>query len=199
MLMENCELRAAARKSLTNNWGMAVVVTLVYSIIVGAASSIPFVGSLVSVFVGIPVMWGLTVLFLGHFRGGQLEVGSLFDGFKDYGRILGTMVLVNVYTFLWTLLLIIPGIIKAYSYGMTAYILKDEPELTFNGAIEKSMQMMEGNKMKLFMLDLSFIGWALLAILTVGIGFLWLIPYMQESRAAFYEDLKKNSVTPVQA
>ena len=195
MLMENCELRATARKSLANNWGMAAICTLVYSIIVGAASSIPFIGTLVYIFVGFPIMWGFIVLFLDHFRGGELELGKMFNGFKDYGRILGTMFLMNVYIFLWSLLLIIPGLIKGYSYAMTPYLLKDEPELSFNAAIEKSMEMMTGNKMKLFLLDLSFIGWMLLCILTLGIGFLWLIPYMQESRVAFYEDLKKNGTS----
>lgn len=200
MLTENCELRTAARKSLTNKWGMAVVSTLVYMVIAGVLSGIPLVGSLISLFVAIPMAWGMTVLFLNSFRGGEIEVGQLFDGFKDYGRVLGTMLLSGIYTFLWALLLIVPGIIKAYSYGMTPYILKDEPELKFNGAIEKSMAMMNGNKMKLFLLDLSFIGWALLSIITLGIGLLWLNPYMFSARAAFYEDLKREAgVAPVQA
>lgn len=84
----------------------------------------------------------------------------------------------------------IPGIIKHYSYAMTDYILKDESELCNNAAIERSMAMMEGNKMKLFLLDLSFIGWAILCLFTFGIGFFVLQPYMQVSHAAFYEDLK---------
>jgi hypothetical protein len=100
------------------------------------------------------------------------------------------MLLQTVYTVLWSLLLVIPGIIKSYSYAMTSFILKDEPEMKNNAAIEKSMAMMEGNKMKLFMLDLSFIGWAILCIFTFGIGFLFLQPYVAISRAAFYEDLK---------
>lgn len=200
MLTENCELRTAARKSLTNKWGMAVVSTLVYMVIAGGLSGIPLVGSLISLFVAIPMGWGITVMFLNSFRGGEIEVGQLFDGFKDYGRVLGTMLLSGIYTCLWSLLLIVPGIIKAYSYGMTSYILKDEPELKFNGAIEKSMAMMDGNKMKLFLLDLSFIGWALLSIITLGIGLLWLYPYMFSAHAAFYEDLKREAgVAPVQA
>lgn len=191
MLTVNCELRAAARKSLVNKWGMAAVVTLVYLVIAGGASSIPFIGSLIAILVSIPLGWGFMILFLNSVRGQEIEVGKLFDGFKDYGRVLGTMLLSGIYTFLWSLLLIVPGIIKAYSYGMTPYILNDEPELKFNAAIEKSMAMMEGKKMKLFMLDLSFIGWCILAILTLCIGLLWLYPYMMSARAAFYEDLKK--------
>lgn len=74
---------------------------------------------------------------------------------------------------------------------MTFYILKDYPELAYNSAIEKSMAMMSGYKMKLFLLDLSFIGWAILCFFTLGIGFLFLGPYVQAAHAAFYEDLKK--------
>ena len=114
----------------------------------------------------------------------------MFEGFHDYGRIFVTKLLQAVYTALWSLLLVIPGIIKSYSYAMTDFILKDEPEMKNNAAIEKSMVMMDGNKMKLFMLDLSFIGWAILCLFTFGIGFFFLQPYMQASHAAFYEDLK---------
>ena len=120
----------------------------------------------------------------------ELEQYSLNAGFQEYSRILTTKLLQAVYTFLWSLLLLIPGIIKHYSYAMTDYILKDEPELCNNAAIERSMAMMEGNKMKLFLLDLSFIGWAILCLFTFGIGFFVLQPYVQVSHAAFYEDLK---------
>lgn len=192
MLTSNCELRAMARKSLRNKWGMAVLATLVFLVLVAGLGSIPLVGWIVSVLVGIPLAWGYAVVFLRSFCGEELEIGKMFDGFGDYGRILGTMLLVSVYTFLWMLLLIIPGIIKSYSYAMTPYILKDDPQSNFNAAIDKSMAMMGGNKMKLFLLDLSFIGWALLSIITAGIGLLWLYPYVMSSRAAFYEDLKKN-------
>jgi len=95
--------------------------------------------------------------------------------------------------------LVVPGIIKYYSYAMTDYILKEEPEMKNNAAIEKSMAMMENNRMKLFMLDLSFIGWAILCCITLGIGFFFLIPYMQSARAAFYEDLKAQQGGNVEA
>ena len=139
----------------------------------------------------LPVAYGFAVLMLGVFRGAEeVDLGVLFAGFQEYSRILSTKLLQAVYTFLWSLLLLIPGIIKYYSYGMTDYILKDEPELCNNAAIERSMAMMEGNKMKLFLLDLSFIGWAILCLFTFGLGFFVLQPYMQVARAAFYEDLK---------
>ncbi len=184
----NSELRAEARKVLSGNWGDAVVVMLVYGAI-NVLLCIPFLGDVLSIFVGLPLAYGCSVLFLGALRGGEIRVGKLFDGFNGYGRVLGTMLLECVYVILWTLLLIIPGIVKGYSYALTSYILKDRPDLKYNGAIEESMRLMDGHKMKLFLLDLSFIGWALLCILTLGIGFLWLTPYASTARAAFYENL----------
>jgi uncharacterized membrane protein len=94
------------------------------------------------------------------------------------------------------LLLIIPGIIAAISYSMTFYILADDNSLTAMEAIDKSKAMMEGYKLKYFYLSLRFLGWALLAILTFGIGFLWLAPYMMVASAKFYDDIKN---TPVNA
>lgn len=137
------------------------------------------------------MVYGYNVILLELHRENKLvEVTRLFDGFSDFGRIGGTMILMQLYTVLWMLLLVIPGIVKSYSYALTPYILKDRPELKFNAAIEESMRMMNGYKMKLFLLDLSFIGWILLTMLTFGIGLLFLNPYMSVSRIAFYEDLK---------
>lgn len=190
MLKENSELRAEARQALQGKWPMAAVAALIYSIVAGGLSAIPFIGGLCSLFIGLPIAYGLAIVMLGVFKGKDVDFGVLFEGFQDYSRIFVTKLLQSIYTALWMLLLVVPGIIKYYSYAMTDYILKEDPEMKNNAAIEKSMAMMENNKMKLFLLDLSFIGWALLCIVTFGIGFLFLQPYMQVSRAAFYEDLK---------
>ena len=191
MLKLNSELRAASRTTLSGNWMMAALATLVYLLIAGGVSSIPVAGSVLAIIVAYPLAYGFAILFLDLFREGKpIDIGKLFDGFKDFGRVWGTLILVAVYTILWTCLLISPGIVKSYSYALTPFILKDEPELRYNAAIEKSMRMMNGYKMKLFLLDLSFIGWMILSILTLGIGLLFLQPYMNTARAAFYEDLK---------
>ncbi len=191
MLKQNSELRAEARVALTNKWVMGAVTTLVFGAVSGAASYIPVVGSIL---VALPMMYGYSIVMLSVMRGGEMNIGGLFDGFNDFGRVVGTKLLQAIYTFLWMLLLVIPGIIKSYSYAMTDFILKDEPLLANNVAIEKSMAMMDGNKMKLFLLDLSFIGWAILCLFTFGIGFLFLQPYVQSAHAAFYEDLKAQTV-----
>ena len=190
MLKENSELRAEARQALQGKWPMEAVAALIYSIIAGGLSAIPFIGGLCSLFVGLPVAYGIAIVMFGVYKGKDIDFGVLFEGFQDYSRIFVTKLLQGIYTALWSLLLVVPGIIKYYSYAMTDYILKEEPEMKNNAAIEKSMAMMENNKMKLFLLDLSFIGWAILCIFTFGIGFLFLQPYVQVSHAAFYEDLK---------
>ena len=190
MLKENSQLRAEARQALQGKWPMAAVAALIYSIIAGGLSAIPFIGGLCSLFVGLPVAYGIAIVMFGVYKGKDIDFGVLFEGFQDYSRIFVTKLLQGIYTALWSLLLVVPGIIKYYSYAMTDYILKEEPEMKNNAAIEKSMAMMENNKMKLFLLDLSFIGWAILCIFTFGIGFLFLQPYVQVSHAAFYEDLK---------
>lgn len=199
MLKQNSELRAEARRALQGKWVMAAVAALIYSVIAGGLSAIPFIGGLCSLFVGLPVAYGIAIVMFGVFKGKDVDFGVLFEGFQDYSRIFVTKLLQGLYTALWSLLLFVPGVIKHYSYAMTDYILKEEPEMKNNAAIEKSMAMMENNKMKLFLLDLSFIGWALLCILTFGIGFLFLQPYMQVSHAAFYEDLKAQQGGNVEA
>ena len=192
MLTHNSQLKALALQSLRHKWIKSALAILVFFLLSGAINMLPYLNYPLTLLVGLPLGWGITILFLDSYRGSEIQIEELLDGFKDYGRILGTTFLVWIYTVLWMLLLIIPGIIKSYSYSMTNYILKDEPELKYNEAIEKSMQLMDGNKMKLFLMDLSFIGWILLSIVTLGIGFFFLVPYIYSAHAAFYEDLKKN-------
>ena len=187
------EFRAEAREVLSMRWGKMAVFTLVYFLVAGGIAwcvglIIPFVGSFAASLALVPVEFAFTVAFLSVVRADWAEVGDLFKEFNN--RVFVTMILCKIYTWLWSLLLIIPGIVKAYSYAMTPYLLRDNEELEGNAAIEESMRMMSGHKWKLFCLDFSFIGWWILACLTLGIGMLWLIPYQQTSRAAFYEELK---------
>ena len=194
----NSELRAQARQELAGNWTQPVLATLVYFFVAVAlgltVGLIPFVGSIIANLFGVmPLAYGLMLIFLAFIRGEKaFSMSKLFDGFQDYGRTLTIVLLTAAYTFLWMLLFIVPGIIKSYSYSMTYYITKDKPELSTEEAINESMRLMEGNKMRLFLLDLSFIGWVLLSFLTCCIGLLWLIPYAQTARACFYEDLIAN-------
>lgn len=103
--------------------------------------------------------------------------------------------LTSVFTFLWSLLFIIPGIIASLSYSMVYFIALDNLELSALDVIRKSKEMMRGHKGEYFVLGLSFIGWGILGIFTLGILYLWLIPYMQVTMANFYNELKET--TPV--
>ena len=126
-------------------------------------------------------------------RGEDDLAGNMFRiAFKGYGHKVWGMFLMGLYILLWTFLFIIPGIIKAFSYAMTPFILEEHPELSANEAIDRSRAMMKGRKFDLFYLCLSFIGWILICILTLGIGLLWLMPYMTTSIASFYEDAKED-------
>ena len=194
-----------ALSALENKWGNFVAITFVYGFIIGITQilsgdkdspAILHLIGLVLFILALPLTWGYQTLFLGAVRGGDATAKDMFEGYNKelFSRVLTTTLLYYVYVFLWSLLLLIPGCIKAYSYAMTPYILKDNPEMKNNAAIEESMRMMDGHKLELFLLDLSFIGWAILSILTCCIGFLWLTPYMNMARVNFYEDLKKASV-----
>lgn len=194
-----------ALSALENKWGNFVAITFVYGLIIGITQvlsgdkdspAILHLIGLVLFILALPLTWGYQTLFLGAVRGGEATAKDMFEGYNKelFSRVLTTTLLYYVYVFLWSLLLLIPGCIKAYSYAMTPYILKDNPEMKNNVAIEESMRMMDGHKLELFLLDLSFIGWAILSLLTCCIGFLWLTPYMNMARVNFYEDLKKAAV-----
>ena len=189
--------REAAWSQLKGHWEPAVLFTLVYVIIAFVAE---FIGSksdlfniLISLLVLVPLGYGFNVAFLDFKRtGAPLKIEEMFDGFKDYGRVLTTKVLEAIYIVLWSLLLFIPGIIKAISYSQTDYILKDYPELKHNEAIALSMAMMKAHKFHYFYLTLTFIGWFFLGILTLGIGLLWVNPYYATASAHFYEYVKED-------
>ncbi|MBP5418608.1 MAG: DUF975 family protein [Bacteroidales bacterium] len=196
------ELKDLAIASLKGKWGDAAVVTLIYMLIgfaLGIVNAfIPVLGYLIMLLASLVIGWGYQVIFLGLSRGGNASVGDLFEGFSNgqFGRIIGTMALMCLYVILWCLLLYIPGIIKALSYSMTPFILRDT-DLSYNEAIERSMKLMDGHKWQLFVLELSFLGWGILCMFTFGIGFLWLEPYIATTCAEFYKNLleeEKNSV-----
>lgn len=188
-----------ALNSLEGNWAKAAIASLIVFLIMEVfggsgsyfmepAASYTLQG-IISIIL-LPLIWSFTTFFLNLIRNDNTDYARLFDGFSQYIRIFVAELLKAIYEILWSLLLIIPGIIKSYSYSMMDFILKDEPELTGEEAICKSMKMMQGHKMQLFLLDLSMIGWFILSCLTLGIGFLFLIPYNYSARAHFYEDLK---------
>ena len=193
-MRENSEIRKFAREILSGNWLNAVLAYLIYAGIFSVASSLQII---VLIIAG-PMAFGLTLYYLTLIRSNTTDFNLLFKAFNFsgknlglFGRTLGVYLLTCLYIFLWTLLLIVPGIIASYSYSMVLFIYVDNPEMGISETLRKSKEMMYGYKTKLFLLHLSFIGWGLLCILSFGIGFLWLGPYMFTSLSVFYEELKK--------
>ena len=188
------ELKKQAKEALKGNWGIAIVSMLLYGIIVGALSYTGVGGLFVGVFTV-----GYVAVFMMLIRGQKPEISDLFCGCtSNFAENFVAGLLISIFTFLWALLFIIPGIVKAYSYSMTYYILRDNPGMSGKDAITESRKMMDGHKWELFVLHLSFIGWVLLSILTFGILLLYVEPYMQATDAAFYEKLKADQ-NPVEA
>ncbi|MEI9935004.1 MAG: DUF975 family protein [Ferruginibacter sp.] len=190
MKTENVVLMKHARESLSGKWPLAIGTFVVYYLINGCVQSIPFAGIVGSLLIGGPMLVGVAVFSLSLSRNTYPRFEQIFDGFKKFDVALGAYLLTFIFVLLWSLLLIIPGIIAALSYSMTFFILADNDSIGAMEAIDQSKAMMDGYKWKLFYLGLRFLGLALLCILTLGIGFLWLIPYIQVTMAKFYDDLK---------
>jgi uncharacterized membrane protein len=185
--------------SLENKWIDAAIVALVYFVIYEginfAVSSFMtqetgFIFQLVWLLACAPLTWGFGVMFLDFIRGGELKVGKLFDGYKDCLRLSLAFFLYLLVVLVGVIFFIVPGIIFAMMFAQVPYILRDDENIGVIDALKKSANMMKGHKMQLFLLYLSFIGWAILAILTLGIGYLFLFPYMYTTVAHYYEDLK---------
>ena len=135
---------------------------------------------------------GLVKYMINFITDKQNEIEVLFSKFKDWKQATVVYLHQFINVFLWTLLFIIPGIIKGYAYSLVTYILADNSEISSKEVLKLSEEMMNGHKMQLFTLELSFVGWHLLAILTLGILEIWLIPYQQTSTAKFLLDVKES-------
>jgi len=197
-MKQNFEIRKVARETLAGSWGNAIVAVLIYMGIISVIASIPGLGQIAFIAIMGPLMYGFLLFFVKLVRKNITDFNFIFKAFNFsgpnlglFGRSLGLYWLMNLYVFLWSLLLIIPGIIAAYGYSMAFFLFIDNPDIGISEALRKSKEMMYGYKSKLFMLNLSFIGWMFLSVLSFGIGFLWLQPYMMTSLVLFYEDLKK--------
>lgn len=217
MAVTRKELKDNAKQSLRGNWSWAIIVFLITAIIVGIFTGaghwldetyINYDGTNIFYQFASPI--GSILLWIGSFIGLSRNIAFLelrddqkeekpymaaFSVFTEnrFGPELINFVLVSIFTFLWTWLLIIPGIIKAYSYSMTPYIVKDmvasDKQVGATDGINASKELMKGHKMNLFIFDLSFLGWNILAAITCGLGYLWVTPYYQTAKANFYRHI----------
>lgn len=176
---------------MSGKWGTMVLIGIIVSLITGACTGLSWlgVGAVALLLITGPLSLGVASAHLKLVRGENVEVGDAFGGFKNFGNAFLLSLLMKIFTILWTLLFVIPGIIAMYRYAMSYYILSDNPTMDGNSARKRSIEMMRGNKWRLFCLDFSFIGWYLLSILTLGILALWVAPYHEAARAEFYQDL----------
>ena len=187
--LANKEIMLQAKGALRGKWGLAIGAIVVFYIITFAVEFFPYIGWLGGVLISGPMTVGISIFALALSRGHEAELPQVFWGFRRFGVSLGAYLLYTIIVFLWSLLLIIPGMIAALSYSQTFMIIADDDSIGAFEALERSKAIMNGNRWKFFCLGLRFIGWELLCILTLGIGFLWLIPYMMTSYARFYDDI----------
>lgn len=203
--MNRANLKQTAKDNLAGNFGTAIIAMIIVAIATGVPSAIStnltqsgssggsFFISIISLFI-LPIQIGLLRVHMNITEDGSSKLESILSGFMD-GRYLKnvlTLFLMGLFTFLWTLLLIIPGIIKGLAYSMTPYILADPDfeHLSATEAIGKSSDMMDGYKMEYFILGLSFILWIFLVIITCGIAVFYVGPYMQQTMTEFYYEVK---------
>ena len=197
--MKSADFRLKAREQLggnifANKWLTMLLCCLIVTALSSVLACIPVVGTIASLILTGPLMFGMISTLVKCARGQNWGIEDIFSSFKE-NKFVSNMLLglvYNIFIALWTLLLIVPGIIKSYSYAMTFYIKQDndDPNKNATDYITESRQMMDGNKWRLFCLDLSFIGWYILGALCFGVGVLFVQPYHQLARANFYLELK---------
>ena len=213
--MTNQDYKNAALSALKGKWAPAVLASVVMILVMApymgvnlypSLSGMPPEATMAPLLLGLtgasflyvllfymPITFGYanacrTLLVTGDDR----LTGNMFQiGFSHWLRFVWGYFLTQIKIMLWTFVFIIPGFIKVFAYALTPFLLVDCPELSALQCIKLSNQMMKGHKFDLFYLYLSFIGWGLLCLLTLGIGYLWLMPYMQTAIAAFYLDVKE--------
>jgi uncharacterized membrane protein len=140
-----------------------VGITLILGILTGVISLIPFVGTIGSLLISGPLSFGYIFISMKIYRNEMTNTNDLFVGFNDFGRTFSLYIINSILTFLWSLLLIIPGIIAAFRYSQAFYLRVDNPDWSSAKCLAESSRLMKGNKAKFFWLQLSFIGWYLLA------------------------------------
>ncbi len=180
------ELKGNAKRALCHHWSTSIIVCIIAITLYTAPGLISEKPNILFLLLPGPVSFGLSLYFLKLSRGESAKLTLIFQGFKHFVRSL------CIYLLLWALILIIPGIVMSLSYSQVFFILADNPELPCTEAMRISKNMMQGYKWNYFMLQLSFLPWGICCLLTLGIGFLWLMPYIKTSNANFYLKVKAN-------
>lgn len=186
MTISRSELKLAAKKQIKGNVAVYFGLSLLWGLII-SVSSLTFVGPLI--LMG-PATLGLTLFILEVVRSGSGKLETGFSSFKQFGVSFLAGLLITLFTLLWSLLFIIPGVIASFRYSMAYYIIADNPEMSAMQAISKSKEMMKGHKWELFVLLFSFFWWYLLIVVTFGFAAIYVTPYIEATVTGFYEKLK---------
>lgn len=185
------EIKAQAKEQLRGKVGMFFLVSLIVYAISFALAFIPIVGVIGTYIIMPPLSVGMIMIYLDVTYGDNVDIATLFKGFNMLGKSIALFLLILLFTMLWSLLFVIPGIIKGYSYSMAFYILAENPDMTAREALNESKLIMNGHKMDFFVLQLSFILWMLLITVTFGIAAIYVQPYMQLTMTNFYHNIKR--------
>ena len=189
-MKNRAEIKAIALNNFKANYWPAVGIVVLYGVILGALSMTG-----VGLFIAPPITVGFyfftIALYFGDKENSTLD--KMFGvGFAKFGRNLGSLLLEGLLLYAWSLLFIIPGIIKSFSYAMTPYILADCPDVKAVDAITISRRMMKGHKWEFFVFQLSFLGWMILSMFTLGLlSVFYVDPYYYAAQAGYYVELKK--------
>ena len=193
--MERAQLKAQAKAQIKGNIGVLFLIMLVMGLVSGLAGMIPVAGYLATVIVLVPAFTLATVkIYLRLVNGTKPQVSDLFTEFSNFWAAFKVTFLTGLFTMLWSLLFYIPGIIKGLSYSQAMFIMAENPDITATEAINRSKAMMDGHKMELFVLMLSFIGWFFLIGITFGLAGIYVMPYLQATLTNFYNSIKPADV-----
>lgn len=203
-MFERFILKSNAKQQLKGKWGLAIGSLLVAQLVSGIASGgssffhsekISIIMSLLNLLLSGTMTYGISRFTLNlAIDKESAEFTDIFAGFKVWLKTVGVFFLMGIFVLLGTLLLIVPGIIVSLMLSQSYYVLCDNNEIGIIDSLKESASLMKGHKWEYLVLQLSFIGWGLLACLTLGIGFLWLIPYQQVTMANYYLALKNENI-----
>ncbi|WP_026886410.1 DUF975 family protein [Clostridium beijerinckii] len=201
--MKISELKRKSKKQLKGKWGLAITTLFVSLVIISVfyvvmqllqpdGGILPIIGECVSAFLGGMATLGTCKFVLNLASNNNKEkFNDLFVGVNIYFKTLGLWILINISMTIATLCMVIPGIIVALMFSQAFFILCEDNNKSIMECLKQSVSIMRGYKIRLLLLELSFVGWGIISILTFGIGLLWIYPYRQVTLANFYLEIKK--------
>lgn len=203
--MNRIELKQKAKEALNDKYAESIIVILITGLLGGIGSGfsslgnltqnyfLDLIGSLLTFIINCLLGFGTLSFFLKLSRDEEVEFKEIFSKIKMAVPYLLISLLTGIFTFLWSLLLIIPGIIKALDYSQAYLVVLDNPDIDPMEALKESERLMKGHRLDYFILNISFIGWVILGAFTLGILYFWLIPYMSVTQMNFYNQLKEEN------